>query len=717
MRSAPVLLFLLAALCLQPTPPAAAATPDDPYLWLEDLKNPKTLEWVKKQDVACERDLTRSATFESLRVRFLAILNSDARIPTLEKIGDRYYNFWRDAKHVRGVWRRTTLEEYRKPAPAWETVLDLDSLAAAEKENWVWSDPQPLPPDYTRCLLPLSRGGADAAVIREFDLATKAFVEGGFALPESKSVMNWIDRDRVFVALAIDSSTMTMSGYPRIVKEWRRGTPLDSARLVYEGQAGDVAVEAGRDFSPGFERDFVRRSLTTFSDELHLRRGDALVKIEKPADAEAGFFREWLLLRLRSDWTVGGATHPAGSLLAADLERYLAGDHRCDVLFRPSERTVLHRHFVTRNAILLNVLDNVRGRAYAVRRDGSAWTTDPLPGLPDLGVVSVKAVDPNDSDDYWVTLSDLLTPSRLCLGSVASTGVLRPAGTLRESPAFFDATGLAVTQHEAVSKDGTKVPYFEVAPTDLRLDGTAPALLTGYGGFEIPMLPYYNPLAGKGWMERGGVHVLANIRGGGEFGPRWHRAAMGAARPRAYEDFVAVAEDLVRRKVTSPRHLACMGGSNGGLLVGNMLTTRPDLFRAVVCQAPLLDMKRYHKLDAGASWMEEYGNPDDPAQWEFMRPFSAYQNLRKGVEYPPTLFTASTRDDRVHPGHARKMAARMEALGADVLYFETFEGGHAGATNAEQRAFRSALAFSFLWKEMGPAHGGAWRGAPGRGLP
>jgi prolyl oligopeptidase len=489
---------------------------------------------------------------------------------------------------------------------------------------------------------------------------------------------------------------MTTSGYPRSVREWRRGQPLASAAPVYETQPSDVWAYGWHDFTPGFEREFVARGITFYSSELFLRRDGRLVKIEKPDDAEAGAWREWLLLQLRTDWAVGGGTYPAGALLATRLDDFLAGTRVFEVLFQPTERKSLTSYSTTRSAILLNELDNVRCRIEEVRFTDGKWTREPVPGLPEFGDVSASGVDDRVSDDYWLNATDFLTPPRFGIGTVGAG----PARTLKRSPSFFDGSRDTVTQHEAVSKDGARIPYFEVSRRNEPYRGTTPTLLTGYGGFEVSELPYYSGTAGSGWIERGGELVLANIRGGGEFGPKWHQAGVKTERHHCYEDFIAVAEDLVKRGVTSPKHLGCIGGSNGGLLVGNMLTMRPDLFGAIVCEQPLLDMRRYHKLLAGASWMGEYGNPDDPKEWEFIRTWSPYQNLRTGVAYPPTLFTSSTRDDRVHPGHARRMVYRMEQMGYHVLYYENVEGGHAGAANNKETAFMSALAYTFLWQRL-----------------
>jgi prolyl oligopeptidase len=482
------------------------------------------------------------------------------------------------------------------------------------------------------------------------------------------------------------------------VKRWTRGAPLADAVTVLEGRTTDVSVTGWHSHRPGFERDLFVRAMSFYTNETFVRHGGELVRVDKPDDATASFWREWLLLELRSDWAPAGVTHPAGSLLAVSFTAFLAGSRAFDVLFRPGERTSFAGCTALADALLLDVLDNVRSRIEVVRRGDGGWTRSPVPGLPEFGTVGVRAVDPYASNDFWLVVTDFLTPTTLALAS-ADGG---EPETLKETPRFFDGSRLEVSQHEAVSADGTRIPYFEVAPRGLVPDGTTPVLLTGYGGFEVSLQPYYSGVQGVGWLERGGALVVANIRGGGEFGPRWHQAALKAGRHLAYEDFIAVAEDLVRRGVTSPARLGCMGGSNGGLLVGNMLTRRPDLFGAIVCEAPLLDMRRYHELLAGASWMDEYGDPDDPEQWAFIRDFSPYHNVSPGVAYPPVLFTSSTRDDRVHPGHARRMVFKMEQQGHDVLYYENVEGGHAGAANSAQRAFLSALAYAFAWQHLAP---------------
>jgi len=695
---------LLIPLLAKAAAPAPAASDADPYLWLEDVTGDQPLAWVRAQNAVSTRELEAAPDFQKTRDALLAIYNSSEKIPYVAKYGAYFYNFWQDEKHVRGIWRRTTLDEYRKAAPAWETVLDLDALAASENESWVWHGASVLYPDRDRALISLSRGGSDADVIREFDLKTKTFVapaDGGFTLPEAKSNVAWRDRDTLYVGTDFGPGSLTNSGYPRIVKEWKRGTPLAQAATIFEAEKTDITVTAARVHDHGAHHDMLTREIGFFTNETFLHDANgAWVKIEKPDDVMVGFYRGQILLTLRKDWTIGGRTYPAGALLATDLKNYLAGARDFTVLFEPAPRKSLASVASTKNYLVVNELENVRNKLYAWSRDAAtgAWTRQPVPA-PALGVTSVTAIDEDESDDVFFQTQDMLTPPSLVLGAIGKPESTRE--TLKRLPAFFDTDGMKVFQYEATSADGEKIPYFVLTPKNFRADGSAPALLYGYGGFQLSMLPGYNPAFGKIWVERGGVYVLANLRGGGEFGPAWHQAALRENRQRAYDDFAAIAEDLVARKITSSAHLGIMGGSNGGLLMGVAFTEHPELYRAVVCQVPLLDMRRYNKLLAGASWMAEYGNPDVPEDWAFIQKYSPYQNVKPDVKYPRVFFTTSTRDDRVHPGHARKMVALMEAQGHDVLYWENTEGGHGGAANAEQRATMWAMSFTFLAKELG----------------
>ena len=675
---------------------AMTAPSNDPYLWLEDVTGERALGWVREQNAKSEAELAASPQFRQLEADIRAILDSDARIPGVQKIGDHYYNFWRDRTHERGLWRRTTLEEYRKPKPQWETVLDLDALNKAEGENWVWQGADCLRPAYTRCLIALSRGGADANVTREFDLTTKTWVNGGFERLEAKGGLQWIDADRVYVFTDFGAGTMTASGYPRVVKEWTRGTPLAQAKVVYEGQPQDMYIAGYRDLTPGFERDFVSRTIAFYNDELYLRKADGtLAKVDAPNSAVKSVQREWLLLELRAPYEAGGHTYPAGSLIATRFDDFMAGKRAFEVLFEPTERTSLAGYTWTKSHLVLNVLEDVKSRLSVLTPGTTGWTRSAFAGAPSFGTVGVSAVDADDSDAVWMTVTDYLTPTTLSLAEIGEA-----PEQLKTMPAFFDASKHAIEQHFATSEDGTKVPYFLVRPKNLTLDGSAPTLLYGYGGFEVSLTPGYSGGVGKGWLEKGGVYAVANIRGGGEYGPRWHQAALKANRHKAYEDFAAVAQDIIARKVTSPKRLGIQGGSNGGLLTGNMLAQYPELFGAVVVQVPLLDMQRYHKLLAGASWMAEYGDPDKPEEWAFLQRYSPYHLVKRDAKYPPTLFMTSTRDDRVHPGHARKMHARMSEWGHDVRYYENIEGGHGGAANNAQAAHMNALAYTFLWNQL-----------------
>jgi prolyl oligopeptidase len=672
-----------------------SSAPGDPYLWLEDITGEKPLAWVRERNAESEKELGGEA-LSQIESGILKILDSQAKIPRISKAGTHYYNFWRDAKNPRGLWRRTTLEEYRKAEPKWETVLDVDALGKAEKESWVFKGAQFLKPGYNRCLISLSRGGSDASVIREFDPIAKAFVTGGFQLPQAKSRCSWINADTIFVGTDFGPGSLTTSGYPRIAKIWKRGTALAEAKTIFEAQETDVSGSAIHDSTKGFERDFLSRSPSFFTEVTYLLKKDgSRQKVEVPEDAEISVAREWLIVKTRTPWTVGAKTYAAGSLLAAGFNEYMAGKRELTVLFEPTAATSLEEYNWTRHHLILNVLDDVKNKLYLLTPQPGAWKRQSFEGAPAIGTVSAWGVDPDESDDYFMDVTDFLTPSTLHHGAVG-----KKQEKLKEEPAFFDASGLEISQHFTQSKDGTRIPYFQVSKKNLALDGSHLTLLTGYGGFEISEVPSYNRVAGYTWMSRSGVYVLANIRGGGEYGPKWHQSALKENRLRCYEDFAAVAQDLVNRKVTSVKHLGIAGGSNGGLLVGNMLTLYPQLIGAVVCQVPLLDMKRYSHLLAGASWMEEYGDPDKPEEWAFIQKFSPYHNVKAGMSYPATLFMTTTRDDRVHPAHARKMMARMKDMGYDVRYYENIEGGHGAGADNKQAAHFQALEYRFLWQKL-----------------
>jgi prolyl oligopeptidase len=680
--------MLVALSCL-----AGAAEENDPYLWLEEIEGEEAIAWVKEQNRRCISELEAVREFEPIFQRSLEILDSQARIPYPAMRGDLVYNFWQDESHPRGIWRRATLASYRTEEPQWETVLDLDALVAADDVPWVWKGSTCLPPEDRHCMLALSRGGGDAVVYREFDTRTKAFVEGGFALPEAKSNLSWRDENSLWVGTDFGPGSLTESGYARVAKLWTRGTPLAAAATVFEGLPADVGAYAYSQHTPDGRYDIVSRFPSFFRHETFLVLGDRIVKLDLQEDSKIeGFFKDHLLVSLRSDWDVGGTTYRAGSLLGVGLDAFLRGERGFEVLFEPSERISLEEVNTTRDDLLLSILDNVRGKLYALTPADGAWKRGELP-LPGLGAAAIKAAN-SWQDFFFYSYNDFLTPTSLYLVEGGR------AKKVKTTPDFFSPEGMKVVQYEATSKDGTRIPYFVVTPKGFKADGKAPTLLYGYGGFEVIESPSYSATKGAGWLERGGVYALANIRGGGEFGPRWHQAALKEKRIKSFEDFIAVAEDLAARKITSPRHLGIMGGSQGGLLVAGVFTLRPEIARAVVSQVPLADMRRYHTLLAGASWMSEYGNPDVPEEWAYIKTWSPYHLLRKDAKYPKVFFWTNTRDDRVHPAHARKMVARMLEFGHPVCYFENIEGGHATGAVNRQRAYTIALEYAYLWKML-----------------
>ncbi|MDL2339157.1 MAG: prolyl oligopeptidase family serine peptidase [Pseudomonadota bacterium] len=699
------------------TPTSGAAIDsfaDDPHAWLEDVLGERALAWVRERNAESETLLTARPEYAPIRQQLLEVLNSKDRIPSVTRRGAHFYNLWRDDSHPRGLWRRTTLAEYRQPDPAWETVLDLDTLAAAEGENWVWGGADALDTEPHRCLVSLSRGGADASVVREFDTAAKQFIVDGFTLPEAKSSVTWVDADTLYVGTDFGPGSLTDSGYPRVIKRWTRGTPLASAVTVFEGETQDVSVGVSVDLTPGHERTIFSRSLDFYHQQHFLLDGERLAAFDIPSDASFSFWNhcgdpvDTLLIELRSDWTVGGPTHASGSLLAADAAVYLAGERTFTTLFTPTATRSLAGYSTTRRHVIVNVLDNVASRLELWRHTPGGFESRPIeaPSPGTLGVHSLHdpmRVDDPLAEQFMLGYTDFLTPDSLLLGHTEPDAGRPALEPLKARPALFDAEGLRTEQRFATSVDGTRVPYFIVWPRGATPDGRTPTLLYGYGGFEVSLNPWYSGDFGRAWFERGGALVVANIRGGGEFGPAWHRAAVLEHKQRSYDDFIAVAEDLIAAGVTRPAQLGIMGGSNGGLLVGAVFTQRPELFNAVVCQVPLLDMRRFHTLLAGASWMAEYGNPDVAEDWAHIARYSPYQNVSHGAKYPEVLFTTSTRDDRVHPAHARKMAARMRELGHALLYYENIEGGHGGAADNSQRAHLQAMEFAYLWRQLGAA--------------
>ena len=662
----------------------------DPFLWLEDVTGDDALDWVRAHNEPTIAELCDDS-FEQMRLAALEVLDTDSRIPYVRRRGDYLYNFWRDATNPRGLWRRTTLDSYRTDEPDWEVLIDVDALAAADGENWVWAGADVIEPDLTLALISLSRGGADATVVREFDLRTKEFVADGFELPEAKTSVTWERPDSVLLGTDFGPGSLTESGYPRIVKRWRRGEPLADAATLFAGEVSDVSVGAGYDPTPGYERLFISRSTDFFNREYYELRGDEAVRVDVPTDASISVHREWLLIRPRTDWPVGSTVYPAGSLLAAKYDEFVSGTADLAVVFEPDAHTSLESYSWTRDRLILLTLADVASRL-EIATPGT-WEREPVAGIPPNTHTVIVDVD-EYGDEIFVDCSGFTAPSRLLWGHAG-----QPLTEIKSAPAFFDASDLEVSQHFVASDDGTMIPYFVVGKRDS--PGPRPTLLGGYGGFESSNLPGYAGVLGRLWLARGGTYVLANIRGGGEYGPRWHTQAMRENRHLVYEDFATVARDLVARGITTVAQLGAQGGSNGGLLMGVMLTRYPELFGALVCSVPLLDMKRFHQLLAGASWVAEYGDPDNPDDWAFMEPFSPYQNISADAQYPALLMTTSTRDDRVHPGHARKMTAALEEAGHRVRYYENIEGGHAGAADNAQTAFKTALTYAFLWRVLG----------------
>lgn len=676
----------------------AAGTQPDELLWLEEQEGARALDWVAQENARTLAAFAQGAEFEPLRGNILAALNLDGRIPWVSNYGGQYYNFWQDQAHPLGLWRRTTPAQYRKPDPHWETVLDLDELSRQEGVDFALNGITPLEPEYRYCLLSLSAGGGDAAEVREFDLLEKRFVPDGFSLPAAKSQVSWISRDEIFVATDFGPDSLTRSGYPRSVRRWRRGEPLAAARIVYEGAQLEDGVLATHDPEPGFERDYVLRMIDSRRAQIFLLRSDGgLLPLDVPLDATATGYREHLLVNLASDWEVGGRTYPAGSLLVANLEAFLAGARDFNVLFAPSPGRSLGGYDCTRDHLILSIMEDVSTRLEILTPGRGAWRRVPLGDARSLSAIGAAAVR-RDSNEYFLSVGEFLRPPALYCGDLDTADA--PELLKQESPAF-DAQRYEVSQHFAVSQDGTRVPYFQLSRRGIARDGSHPTLLTGYGGFEEALLPEYLGAGAIGWLERGGVHVVANIRGGGEYGPQWHQAALKRERHRAYEDFAAVAQDLVARGITVPARLGARGGSNGGLLVGNMLIRYPELFGGIVCEVPLLDMQRYTRLGAGASWIAEYGDPELPEEWAFLKTYSPFHNLRPGMACPPVLFCTAVNDDRTHPAHARKMAARMRQMGLEQAYFyESDAGGHGGSIDNEQAAFSEALVSEFLWRHL-----------------
>jgi len=679
--------------------PGVPGPEQDPYIFLEQARSPEALDWVTKENARTLAAFEADPRFAQLKAEALAIYDSEDRIPFVSFRPDGLYNFWQDKTNPKGVLRRTTLESYQTAKPEWETILDIDALAKAEGKQWVYQGMTCLPPAMNKCMVALSDGGEDASIMREFDTATKSFVEGGFVLNQkSQGGVQWIDENTLLVNRSFGPGTLTDSEYPFTARVWNRGTRIEDAPEIFRGQSDDVwaGVSLLRD-NDGVAQARVAYRGVSFHERLHYVEVDGkwtLLDLPKKA-APYGIMDGHLLLSTDVDWTVDGQTFPADSLIAIELAAFRANPNGAQktLVWAPGERQTKQGGAVTGEALYVSLLDNVVGKVLRFNFKDGKWVSTPV-ALPDNATIGIAASS-DKTDQIMYTVSGFLEPTTLYY-----TDGSAPPAVLKTSPAYFDPAGMEVEQHQATSKDGTKIPYFLVKPKGMKVDGTTPILMTGYGGFQVPRLPAYLGTTGKLWMERGGAFVLANMRGGGEFGPNWHQTAIRENKQRTWDDFIAVGDDLVKRGFTSPKHLGIQGGSQGGLLVGTAFTQRPDLFGAAIVQIPLFDMLRYHLIGRGASWIGEYGDPRIPEQRAWIEGYSPYQKIVAGVTYPEPFLWASTADDRTHPAHARKGAARLKELGQPYYYYEDTTGGHSGGVDNDQRAKLQALQFIYLMKRL-----------------
>ncbi len=682
--------------------PTLTAPDDDPFLWLEDIEGAQATRWVDDRTAATLHRFG-GARYDEDRIALADLFDRPDRIPGVTRRGAYLYNFWQDADRPRGVWRRTTLDSYRRPIPEWQVLLDLDALARDEGEDWIWSGSSFEPSAQRRAILRLSRGGSDAVVLREFDLDALEFVPDGFVLPEAKGGIDWLDADTLLLSSAFGDGMATTSGYARTVRLWRRRQDPRLAEVLFETEATAMSAwgDVDRTATPPRLWFVSRPGFFDAVSWLGDRTG-AKQRIDLPTDAVWQVHADMLLVKPRTSWSVAGRTYVPDQLLGLSFTRFMAGDRDFDVLFEPAARLTLEGFVWMGDRLALSILDNLAPRFVLLRFLAGVWEREELETLPKTGVVTLRPLDAEaeDSDGtLLVSAQDPVTPPTLMLIDVAASNPAPSPAVLKRSPTMFDVTGLVVTRHEAVSLDGERIPYTQTGPA--RETGDAPVHLTGYGGFAVSDLPTYRTAVGKLWFERGGTGVVANIRGGGEFGTRWHEAGRREGKRSAHDDFAAVAADLVRRGVTRPGRIAAEGGSNGGLLIANMLTRYPERFGALFCTIPLIDMRRYSKLLAGASWIAEYGDPDLPDDWAFLQHLSAYHTAEPGRPYPPILIATTRRDDRVHPGHARKMAGKLQAMGYEAYLYEPAAGGHGyGKDNAERAAF-IALGFSFMRAAIG----------------
>lgn len=693
--------FLAGLVMSAATMGAAGAQDEDPYIWLEEVEGDQALEWVNQQNSKSLAVLEGDERFAGLMESALRDYNADDKIAYGQLLGGVVHNFWQDDTNVRGLWRRASLRSYKSGEPRWVDLMDLDQVAKTEGENWVLKARKCLPPDFGRCLVELSRGGGDAIVTREFDAVMKRWVAGGFETEEAKQDLVWLDADTVLIGTDFGEGTLTESGYPNRVKVWRRGYPLTSERLVHEGDLTDMGSFPFASHHPGGVYAGVIQLPDFFTQIIHIYRPETyeMEKLDLPLGIDfKGIFDNDLIIQLRKSWRVKDETIPAGALVSVNIADAAGGSTTANlkVIFTPSDSASIDQVEIGKDRLYISVLEDVTGTLLSARPSNEGWTIETIK-LPENGNISIVS-----ADEWWdsalLNYESFLQPDTL----YSVERGIEPVA-VKSLPDRFDTSGLITEQKFATSKDGTKVPYFVIRKADTEMNGSTPTMLYGYGGFEISITPTYLQGFGKLWIENGGAYVIANIRGGGEYGPAWHQAALKENRQLAYDDFIAVAEDLVATGLTTPRHLGIRGGSNGGLLVGAAITQRPDLFNAVICAVPLLDMMRYHTLLAGASWIGEYGDPDIPAERAFIRAYSPYQNVDPSADYPEMFIYTSTKDDRVHPGHARKMTARLMEYEKPVLYYENTEGGHSAAANLKQRAYTDALQAVYALKQLSDA--------------
>ena len=671
---------------------------NDPFIWLEEARSDRAMAWVEAENDRTMELLAGDPRFETLKAEALAIYNAKDRIPGVGFTPYGMVNFWQDEENPKGILRVTTLESWRTDDPDWETILDVDKLAAEEGKEWVYGGMSCLPPAGTKCMVYLSDGGKDARIAREFDIETRSFVEGGFELPESQGSASWVDEDTLLISRDFGEDTVTDSFYPFTTRLWKRGQTVDEAEEIFRGEKSDVSSGAYllRDGEGTIHARMAYRGISFHEREYFVEHGGEWLKLDLPKKANPyAIIDGHILFSTDVDWETDGVTFPADSIVAADLEEWKADPNNAQkvLVWAPGERQTKRGAITTKNSLYVNLLDNVRGKVLKFDYDDGGWGWVEI-DLPENATVGISASS-DETDQIMFSSTDFLTPSTIFY---AEDGVTLEK--VKESPERFDASGMEIEQCEATSKDGTKIPYFVVKPAGMKADGSNPALLTGYGGFQVPRLPGYLGSIGKMFLERGGVYILGNMRGGGEFGPGWHQTAIRENKQRTWDDFIAIAEDAIARGITSAEHLGIQGGSQGGLLVGTAFTQRPDLFNAAIVQIPLFDMVRYHLIGRGASWIGEYGDPRIPEQRAWIDGYSPYQKLLEDKDYPSPFFWASTADDRTHPAHARKGAARVKALGQDYYYFEDTTGGHSGGVDNEQRAKLQALQMVYLIQRL-----------------